>query len=68
MADSGGNGGTGFASLLTLLFIGLKLMGYIQWSWVWVLAPTWIVFLLAFILTFVLKLLESDRKMAGNTK
>lgn len=28
--------------LLTVLFIGLKLTGYIDWSWWWVLAPVWI--------------------------
>ena len=28
--------------LLTVLFIGLKLTGYITWSWVWVLSPLWI--------------------------
>lgn len=27
---------------LTLLFIGLKLTGYIDWSWIWVLSPLWI--------------------------
>ena len=32
----------GFLELLTLLFIGLKLTNYIDWSWWWVLAPTWI--------------------------
>jgi hypothetical protein len=31
-----------FLSLLTVLFIGLKLTGYIQWSWIWVLSPVWI--------------------------
>ena len=35
-------GGVGFLKLLTLLFIGLKLTGYITWSWIWVLAPLWI--------------------------
>jgi hypothetical protein len=29
-------------SLLGILFIGLKLTGYITWSWLWVLAPFWI--------------------------
>ena len=28
-------------SILTVLFIGLKLTNYIDWSWFWVLAPTW---------------------------
>lgn len=35
-------GGVGFTSLLTLLFIGLKLGGVINWSWWWVLSPLWI--------------------------
>lgn len=32
-------GGIGFFGLLTVLFIGLKLTGYITWSWFWVLSP-----------------------------
>lgn len=32
----------GFPALLGLLFIGLKLTGYITWSWVWVLSPFWV--------------------------
>lgn len=36
------NGGVGFAGLLTILFIGLKLAGYIAWPWLWVLSPLWI--------------------------
>ena len=28
-------GGVSFLGLLTLLFIGLKLMGHIAWSWIW---------------------------------
>jgi hypothetical protein len=29
----------GFSGLLTILFIALKLTGYINWSWLWVLSP-----------------------------
>ena len=29
------------AGLLGVAFIVLKLMGYITWSWLWVLAPFW---------------------------
>jgi hypothetical protein len=49
------SGGIGFAGLLTIVFITLKLTGYIDWSWVWVLAPLWIpiVLVLLFILTFI---------------
>ena len=36
------NGGISFTSLLALIFITLKLTGYITWSWWWVLAPLWI--------------------------
>jgi hypothetical protein len=34
--------GPGFLGMLTILFIGLKLTGYITWSWLWVLSPLWI--------------------------
>ena len=33
--------GIGFFGPLTILFIGLKLGGVINWSWWWVLAPMW---------------------------
>lgn len=36
------SGGVGFAGLLTIVFIVLKLVGVISWSWLWVLAPLWI--------------------------
>lgn len=29
-------------SLLTVLFVGLKLTGHIDWSWWWVLSPLWL--------------------------
>jgi hypothetical protein len=31
----------GFTANLTLLFIGMRLMGYTGWSWIWVLSPLW---------------------------
>lgn len=33
------SGGIGFCSLLTIVFIVLKLTGFINWSWFWVLSP-----------------------------
>lgn len=33
---------TSFCSILTLIFITLKLCGVIEWSWIWVLSPLWI--------------------------
>ena len=35
------NGGLGFAGALFLVFLVLKLLGKITWSWWWVTAPLW---------------------------
>ena len=40
--NSNSRTGIGFTGLLQLLFIALKLVGVINWSWLWVLSPTWI--------------------------
>ncbi len=40
--SSSSSSGIGFPGLLTVLFIGLKLTGYINWPWIWVLSPIWI--------------------------
>jgi len=45
--SSSSSSGVGFTGLLTVLFIGLKLTGYINWSWMWVLSPLWIGFSVA---------------------
>jgi hypothetical protein len=49
-----------FASVLTILFVALKLTHQIEWSWLWVLSPLWIaagfgllVLLVAFIIAVV---------------
>jgi hypothetical protein len=44
--NSSSNGGIGFAGLLTVAFVVLKLCGVIAWSWWWVLSPIWISILL----------------------
>ena len=41
MNDKQASVGTNFASLLTIVFIVLKLCGVITWSWWWVLSPLW---------------------------
>lgn len=48
--------GPGFFTLLSILFIGLKLTGFIDWPWLWVLSPLWIPFL-AFIAFAILALI-----------
>lgn len=40
--SSSSGGGIGLTGMLTVLFVGLKLTGYITWSWWWVLSPIWI--------------------------
>ena len=44
--SSSSSAGIGFTGLLTILFIALKLTGFITWSWLWVLSPLWIGFVL----------------------
>lgn len=39
--SSNNSTGVRFVGLLAIVFIVLKLTGYIAWSWVWVLAPLW---------------------------
>jgi len=36
------SGGIGICGMLFILFLALKLTGYITWSWWWVTAPLWI--------------------------
>ena len=42
MEKSSSGGGIGLSALLQVAFIVLKLLKVINWSWWWVLAPTWI--------------------------
>lgn len=48
--SSSNSGGIGFVGLLTIVFITLKLTGYITWSWVWVLSPIWIMTIVLFLI------------------
>ena len=38
--------GLGICGVLTLIFVVLKLVGVINWSWIWVLSPEWISWLI----------------------
>jgi len=57
------SGGIGFAGLLTIVFVVLKLTGVIAWSWWWVLAPLWIgfAFVLAIFVGVLLVFYRLDR-------
>lgn len=64
MASNSTSGGIGFTGLLTIVFIVLKLIGYIDWSWWWVVSPIWIPiaiyfsFILPFFVIDLFKLLK----------
>lgn len=51
--SSARSGGIGFCGLLTIVFIVLKLLGKITWSWVWVLSPLWIVWAICLIILLI---------------
>lgn len=40
-SNSNSSSGIGFFGLMFLIFMTLKLTGYITWSWWWVTAPLW---------------------------
>jgi hypothetical protein len=52
-SSSSSSSGIGFSGLLTIAFIVLKLMGYIAWSWWWVLSPLWINFALVVLIFLI---------------
>ena len=52
-SSSSSSGGIGFAGLLTIVFIVLKLMGFIDWSWWWVVSPTLISIALTIVFLFI---------------
>lgn len=62
--NSSVDGGIGFYGLLTIVFIVLKLIGVIEWSWICVLAPIWIPFaiLLVVLLIVVVVLVIKNHK------
>ena len=48
------NSGLTFLDVLTVVFIVLKLLGKITWSWFWVLSPVWISLIIYVIIIIVL--------------
>lgn len=50
--------GLGFFGGLTIAFIVLKIVGAIEWSWIWVISPLWFPFCLFFGVGIVLILIK----------
>ena len=61
MNNKQASGEIGFAGLLTIVFIILKLCGVIAWSWWWVLSPLWIS-VISWVIVVVIVLLAGGRK------
>lgn len=57
--------GVGILDLLLVLFIGLKLIGKITWSWVWVLSPFWIQFVIVAVLVIVMLIASKVTKRSN---
>lgn len=53
-----GKAGLGFFDVLLIVFVVLKLVGVIEWSWWWVLSPIWIGVLLVLVIYFVIWILD----------
>ena len=51
------SGGIGFLSLLTIVFITLKLTNYIDWSWWYVLMPIYVIPAVALVIALASSLL-----------
>ena len=62
------NSGIGFISALTLIFIVLKLTNNINWSWIWVLSPIWIIADFVIVIFFIIMIGGIIKKENGNTQ
>lgn len=54
MSNGNSNGGgIGFCGILAIVFIALKLTGFIDWPWLLVLSPIWGFWLLVIVLAII---------------
>ncbi len=58
MANNSSSGGVGFFGLMFLIFMTLKLIGVINWSWWWVTSPLWFGFVLIVLVISIIVLLK----------
>lgn len=66
MTNNSGNttssaSGIGFFGLLAIVFIVLKLMEIITWSWIWVLSPIWGGIVLSLLILGIIAIVLSRR-------
>ena len=66
MNKSKGSSGLGLCGVLTIIFVVLKLVNVIHWSWLWVLSPLWINIALIIILIIIVSLINNRSENKQN--
>ena len=64
-SSSGRVAGVSISGVLQIIFLVLKLTGLINWSWLWVLAPTWIslgLFVIVLLVVFIALLISEAKE------
>ncbi len=59
MSDNKKSYSIGFFDALAIVFIVLKLLGVIKWSWWWVLSPIWIPIIIVLVLYGIIAICDS---------
>lgn len=54
--------GLGVPSVLTIIFIVLKCLGIINWSWWWVLSPVWISWAIVLFVVLIIFIIKRFKK------
>ena len=55
--------GIGLDTILFVVFLVLKLTGYIDWSWWWVTAPLWIPFAICLVVIVIYVIILGIKEM-----
>jgi hypothetical protein len=53
MSNNSSSSGVGVTDLLLVVFVTLKLLGKITWSWWWVLSPIWLAIIFVVVIIIV---------------
>ena len=71
MKNNTSSSGIGISGVLLIVFIVLKLVGTINWSWWWVLSPLWIdliIFLLVVVVLVIYQVRQEKKFKRGKDK
>lgn len=67
--SAGATASIGIADIFLVVFVVLKLVGVINWSWWWVLSPFWIaVAIYAIVVAVIVVLYKVDQRPARKKK